>query len=383
MRYMILTPLFMALLMLSGGVLLAQETDDAPPLELSETYAGGDLSVAYPEGWEALEDSNSVILTNIDVDALGPEDDLPDDTLIVQLSVILNVQVPAIEPGSRAVEILEQMRPERDQNTTVTELSRDEQTRIAFLDISDEQADGLIYVKPLNSDVFALVAATGAPGTVTKAQDTVLAMVDSVMLSVVAPLRDEPRAAYDNITTSQDEDGYPTLGEADAPVDVLVVSSFDCPACAQFHTVIFPGLLERVEAGEIRLTYMPLYGTGGVYNGENATRAALCAAEQDAFWLMHDAFFDWQNAGFGLRALIDERIRLGADNLALDLEAWEACLVSRRPDEVINRAFAQAVAVPDFTGTPTVVIAGDNIPLSTQAIFGRLDELRDGLSSDD
>src|SRR5690606_13276059 len=51
---------------------------------------------------------------------------------------------------------------------------------------------------------------------------------------------------YDAFMTSTTDEGYPLLGNPDAPVSVYEYASFSCPGCADFHNGVFPGLWPRI-----------------------------------------------------------------------------------------------------------------------------------------
>jgi protein-disulfide isomerase len=155
-------------------------------------------------------------------------------------------------------------------------------------------------------------------------------------------------------------------------VEVVEYSSFDCPACALFYENVMPELLDRVEAGEISFSYVPLFGTGSIANGQGAARAAVCAGEQDAFWTYHGALFTWQST-YGNQAFAGNRLRTGVTNLGLDMGEWDACFASDRPDEVLIAANGAANSLEGFTGTPTVTVNGQIVPATIVDINAAID----------
>lgn len=178
---------------------------------------------------------------------------------------------------------------------------------------------------------------------------------------------------YAGIPQSTTAEGYPLLGNPDAPVKVKEYSSFDCSHCRDFYEEITPGLVERVKAGEIAFIYVPLYGTGGIQNGQSAARAALCAGEQDAFWTYHSALFTWQG-DYGNQAFAGNRLTTGINNLGLNRGEWDACFGSDRPDRVLTAAQAEAVSIPGFGGTPTITVNGTQVVAQTSAVNTAIDQ---------
>lgn len=192
-----------------------------------------------------------------------------------------------------------------------------------------------------------------------------IAIIAAVLIVIAnqpaeAPIPETLVAEYADVPQSVTEDGFPMLGNPDAPVQVVEYSSFDCPHCATFHNDVAPTLIERAEAGEISFTYVPLYGTGGIPNGQGAARAAVCAGEQDAFWPYHSTLFTWQTT-YGNQAFAGNRLETGIENLGIDSGAWSACFGSNRPDELLVAANRAANSLEGFTGTPTVTVNGQII----------------------
>ncbi len=171
-----------------------------------------------------------------------------------------------------------------------------------------------------------------------------------------APILEESLARYEGIPQSKNDQGFPVLGDANAPVNLIEYSSFACSACKSFHDESFPSLVERVKAGEVRVTYVPMYSTGGITNGLGAARAAVCAGEQDQFWAFHDALFDWQGI-YVNTAFSENRLETGITNLGIDRAQWDACMAGALPGTVVEAA-EQAAKLQNISSTPTVVVNG-------------------------
>lgn len=176
-----------------------------------------------------------------------------------------------------------------------------------------------------------------------------------------AVIPEDAVAKYDGLPQFTTEEGFPGLGDPNAPVTVIEYSSFDCPHCATFHEETVPALLDRVRAEEIAFVFVPMYGTGGIQNGQGAARAALCAGEQGAFWPYHSTLFSWQKV-YANTAFQGNRLASGVEALGLNRGEWDACITSDRVDQVTQAAFTAAAAVPGFGGTPSVTVNGANIP---------------------
>jgi protein-disulfide isomerase len=203
----------------------------------------------------------------------------------------------------------------------------------------------------------------------------VLAIVVVVLTNqpAEAPIPAESAARYTDIPQGQTEENYPTLGEADGPVQVVEYSSFVCSACKAFHDDVFPSVVERIRAGGVMFTYVPLYSFGSGENGEGAARAAVCAGEQGAFWTYHDALFSWQGI-YGNAAFSQSRLGSGIDNLGLDRNAWNQCMGSDLPRTVVNAAEEAARNLEGFTGTPTIVVNGSIVPNDLASVTNAIDQ---------
>lgn len=211
-----------------------------------------------------------------------------------------------------------------------------------------------------------------------------LVIVAAIIVFVVnapaeAPIPSAALTRYEGVPQSRTTEGYPRLGDPNAPVQVAEYSSFDCPHCRDFHDQAMDQFVERVRAGAIAFTYVPLYGFGSFANGQGAAAAAVCAAEQGQFWPFHDALFDWQGQ-FGNQAFTNNRISAAVDAFKLDRGAYNAC-VGGSANEVLTSARSQAAALLNFTGTPTITINGvvplgqDQTALNDAAsIIARVDE---------
>jgi protein-disulfide isomerase len=183
-----------------------------------------------------------------------------------------------------------------------------------------------------------------------------------------APLP-ETLERYANVEQGVSDEGFPQLGNPDAPIEVKEYSSFSCTHCEEFHETSFPQLLERVEQGQIRFVYVPL-ATGSVPNAEGANRAALCAGEQGKFWEMHDVLFHWHNV-FVNSAFQGNRLTTGAAALGLNMDAFNSCFDSSRITDQIGLAQADGV-----TGTPSFKVNDALIDSPTiEAILAAVDSL--------
>ena len=150
-------------------------------------------------------------------------------------------------------------------------------------------------------------------------------------------------------------------GVTRAPVTVLEFADFGCPYCARFALETYPALdAEFVQTGRVRWRYVP-FVLGIFANGNDATRAAECAAEQGgaAFGRMHDGLFArqgmWRDAPDP-----PTMFHALAQAAGLDLRRFDACVAGGEPD----RRIAAANALADRLGahaTPTFFVNGRRV----------------------
>lgn len=148
--------------------------------------------------------------------------------------------------------------------------------------------------------------------------------------------------------------GYPQLGFPNAPVSVVVYAAFDDPASLEFNGASFAHLITRARNAEIFLTWVPLLAES-IPNVRGATRAALCAGEQQQFFRFADRAFDWA-AQYGQDAFTGERLIAAVGDLGINLGAWQECMISDRPDVVIQVAETQRQNEQNFSGMPYVTV---------------------------
>ncbi len=159
---------------------------------------------------------------------------------------------------------------------------------------------------------------------------------------------------YDDVSRSFSVEGYPQLGDLNAPVTLEEYASFACPGCEALHSDSFDAILDRVRGGQVLFTYVPMQ-TGSIPNAQGAARAALCAGRQGMFWEMHDVLFDWQTR-YANTAYSQNRLLAGAEGLGLNTTTLTNCFNSAAISETLNSAMAE-----DVTGTPTVQVNGVTI----------------------
>lgn len=184
-----------------------------------------------------------------------------------------------------------------------------------------------------------------------------------------AELPDGVKDRYEGIDQSTTIDGFPQLGNPNAPILVREYSSFTCPHCKDLsEEVIVPDLLPYIRNGQVRLVFVPLDRQTDRETDMN--RAAFCASEQGKFFEMADVIFHW----LGLVSYDNDRAIEAAGELGMDKGDFEDCINSNRTDPLIQRA-RQAFTDAGLTGTPSVFLNRDRVSDPFNSLITRIDEL--------
>lgn len=150
---------------------------------------------------------------------------------------------------------------------------------------------------------------------------------------------------YD-LTVDVSED--PFLGNPDAPVTIIEFSDFTCGFCGRFAQTTLEPLLEEYP-DEIRVVYMdfPFLSQMSV----PAAMAAECAHDQGKFWEMHDLIFANQ------RGMSPDTLRAHAEELALDMQAYDTCVADGAHIEEIRADLTHGQEL-GVSGTPAFFVNG-------------------------
>jgi protein-disulfide isomerase len=151
--------------------------------------------------------------------------------------------------------------------------------------------------------------------------------------------------------TSHDETpDVMALGRADAPLVLVEFSSYQCPYSARFHATVLPRLKrEYIDTGKLRLLFKDL-PLSSHREAQPAARAARCAGAQGKFWPMNEVLFANQK-----RLGADLYVKL-AEELALDLEAFKACVADPLTQQLVLRDYNEARHLR-FNSTPSFLLS--------------------------
>lgn len=143
-----------------------------------------------------------------------------------------------------------------------------------------------------------------------------------------------------------------SAGPVDAPVALVVFSDYQCGFCAKWSDETLPLMLERAEAGELRIEWRDVNIFGE--DSERAALASYAAAQQGAFWEFHEALFP---GGEKLSDLSEAALISLADSLGLDTAQFSADMASDEAAAEIAQNAKLGLDLGAFS-TPSFILGG-------------------------
>jgi protein-disulfide isomerase len=189
----------------------------------------------------------------------------------------------------------------------------------------------------------------------------IIAALVIVIVGIVIATQFKPvgEIASSNHVYNVEKNGL-SLGSPDAPVKVVEFADFQCPACANYWSVLEPTIIEQyVATGKVQYTYSPFsfLGRGQAWDeSKKAAEAAYCANDQGMFWEYHDLIYANHN-GENQGAYSKERLIAFAEKLELDMNAFKSCFNSSKYAQAVEDANAFA-ASQGASYTPSFLIDG-------------------------
>ena len=151
-------------------------------------------------------------------------------------------------------------------------------------------------------------------------------------------------------------------GDSNAPVKLVEFADFQCPYCKEFWSTTEAQVFSTyVTTSKVLYTYRSAgnwvsgnIGDGGV-ESQNSAMAAYCAADQNKFWEMHDALFT-NVLGEDAGSFTDRRLQAIAQNIGLNMSAFNSCYGSQKYLDQVNQDFKDA-QTSGIQGTPWFVLS--------------------------
>jgi protein-disulfide isomerase len=143
-------------------------------------------------------------------------------------------------------------------------------------------------------------------------------------------------------------EGRPSRGPANASVEIIEFSDFQCPYCLRAYPIVKQVL--NTYGNRVRLVYRH-YPLPNHPDARPAAEAAACAAEQGKFWEYHDRLFEHQ------AKLGNAELKQYATDVGLESRQFIECLEARKYQKDVDADLA-AGRDAGISGTPGFFING-------------------------
>ncbi|MFQ5550765.1 MAG: DsbA family protein [Gemmatimonadales bacterium] len=194
--------------------------------------------------------------------------------------------------------------------------------------------------------IVALLGALviGIPGVLYNSRAADTADADTQPNSDSVPLQDDMAEAR-------------TKGSLDAPLTMFEFADFQCSACKILFDSTIPLLIEEyIDTGKLKLIFLN-FPIGQIHpNAPVAHEFAMCAAQQERFWEVHDLLYRNQTSWAELDDPRDYFLVL-ADSAVLQRDSLDACLQSGAIAALIQSEFEAAYRA-GIQSTPSLVLEG-------------------------
>ncbi|MEZ5449825.1 MAG: thioredoxin domain-containing protein [Thiolinea sp.] len=152
-------------------------------------------------------------------------------------------------------------------------------------------------------------------------------------------------------------EGLPAKGPEDAKVVLVEFADYQCPHCKHAGDALKP-IAEQFK-DDLRIVYadFPINRSGV---SRKVAEGAACAFQQDKFWEYNALAFDSQ------RDLKADSAKKLAEELKLDMEAFDKCLASDYPAQQVARGEEEGKRL-GVDATPSLFLNGRRLHLNDLA----------------
>jgi protein-disulfide isomerase len=163
-------------------------------------------------------------------------------------------------------------------------------------------------------------------------------------------LRDkaEVKIFMEKVRIVVDPGDSPRHGSADAPIEIIEFSDFQCPYCVRGTDTLNEVKEKYGDKVTVVFRHFPLPMHDRAHR---AAEASECANDQGKFWEYHDQLFANQ------RAMTEENLVIYAENVELNLTAFNECLTSDKHVATVDEDMKDGAAA-GMSGTPGFFING-------------------------
>ena len=154
----------------------------------------------------------------------------------------------------------------------------------------------------------------------------VLLIGGAIILSNRSPASTFTATASTRPTPAGAQQNARAWGPADAPIKIEEYLDYQCPACGAYNKSFEEGVIDAfAKTGKVRYEVHSMSFIG--QESVDAASAALCAADQNKFWEMHNTLFASQN-GENQGTFTKAHLKELAAAIGMDTNAFNTCLDS-------------------------------------------------------
>jgi protein-disulfide isomerase len=168
--------------------------------------------------------------------------------------------------------------------------------------------------------------------------------------------------------------GFPAFADVTAVSGAPTMDlyeDFQCPVCKDFEAALGSTIQGLASQGKLKLNYHVLNfldDKTGAQNSTPAANGAFCAAADGKFQEFHNAVFEDQVAeGEDVTDAQLAKWAAAAGITGDPLTTWTKCVADGTYTRYVNSVNEAAFKIPSFKGTPTVMINGQDVDISTIA----------------
>jgi predicted DsbA family dithiol-disulfide isomerase len=208
-----------------------------------------------------------------------------------------------------------------------------------------------------------------APRLYSKAQPAIPGNGTLPSLGVRAPCNEKTTNLNDNFSLiagglkdigyGQTAQGFHWIGATVPQIFIIEYSDYECPYCRKAHEIVREVVREHKDKVRLVHIQMPLdHKCNPVLRRPfhrhacKCALAAICAAEQSAFWPMNDQLFI-QRGNFDFNGLIDLVTVMG-----LDQDRFKHCMAAKKARHILALNLAECIKHKIKPATPTFAIGG-------------------------
>ena len=149
-----------------------------------------------------------------------------------------------------------------------------------------------------------------------------------------------------------------TVGDADAPIEIIEYASYTCPHCAHFHEAVFKPLkADYIDTGKVKFVYREIYfDKFGLW----AAMVARCGGAMRYFGiqsLLYEQQTEWLAGGKDVMLIVENLRKIGKTAGLSDADL-DACMNNGEMAQAMLAKATSEAEADDVKATPSLVIDG-------------------------